>query len=572
MKAELACLCLFAAPVLVPACGSRTVGPIGTSTSTLPANAPDWARSGDQKTAAGSLFVCDGAGPTEELAQRAAMGTCSAKICELCGVEVKSTVTTHETLARVNIERKVVETCRRVRKGEEEIRYKQSSCGPDGCTSFIQIFFSAEAEARECKAYAEGNYADPAECERLIEEFRRTEGLDAASFRTRASLLDKAILACAEIDVRPTPKLTALDEILWQGVVSPSHTAWQRRRDDPAKPLAERVRIYLADRATAIARDRAASVYRPIDRQPLREAKVFVDRLAMIRDAMRAYASIMAMNEALAHVRYAPERAPDNRALVAAMGNVIPFGKWDKDRLYGWVLRELTTAKRDFPGVKDFLTKTYPPPWSRDDARGFTDFFAADDKVTAEEWAMAMQGEPCADCLGTLVAAHEHGGDGKRLGRIVEAAHKVQESSRTPKEISRVAGVFSHVDGDWLLRAEPKLSTEVVAAVYTWDRLKHALDRLASKGSSPAADRVRRALAARLLKQLERDIRSEDCDRLDHKLATLESEGQSTRRFEADLCRCLDNAKDPRRVGHLDELYLRLVEWNARCVRKGGPS
>ena len=61
--------------------------------------APDWARAGDQKSSDGSLFVCEGAGATEELAQRAALAACSAKICELCGVEVKSTVTTRETLS-----------------------------------------------------------------------------------------------------------------------------------------------------------------------------------------------------------------------------------------------------------------------------------------------------------------------------------------------------------------------------------------------------------------------------------------------------------------------------------------
>jgi hypothetical protein len=571
MRAALACLC-FATVALVPACGSRSAAPAGTRTSTLPANAPDWARDGDQKTSTGSLFVCEGAAATEELAQRAALGTCSAKICELCGVEVKSTVTTQETLAKVDIERKVVETCRRVRKGEEEIRYKQSSCGPGGCTSFIQIFFSAESEARECKAYAEGNFADPAECERLIEEFRRTPGLDAASFRARVTLLDQAILGCADIDVRPTPKLTAMDEIVWQGVVSPRLTPWQRRRDDPALPLAERVRTYLADQATLSARERAKQIYRPLDRQPLRESKVFVDRLAAIRDAMRAYASIMALSEALAQVRYAPERAPEATALVAAMRDVVPFGKHDRDSLHAWVLRDLTAAERDVPGVKDFLTRTYPPPWSGGDARAFADFFAADDQVTDSEWAMAIQGEPCAVCLGKLVAAREHGGEGKRLARIVEAARKVQASSRAQREPAAVAGVFMHLDGDWLLRAEPKLSADVVRAVYTWNRLKHALDRLASQGSDAAADRVRKALAARLAQRLERDVAGEDCDHLDGKLATLEMEGQSTRRFEADLCRCLGDPKDTRRVGHRDTLYLRLIEWNASCVRKGGPS
>jgi hypothetical protein len=497
------------------------------------------------------------------------MGTCSAKICELCGVEVKSTVETRETLAKVDITRKVVETCRRVRKAEEEIRYKQSACGPGGCTSWIQVFFSAEAEARECKAYADGKFADSGECEGLIDKFRNTPGLDATSFRTRTALLDQAIIACAEIDVRPTPKLTAMDEILWQGVLSPSHTAWEKTRDDPSKPIDERVRVYLADRETMTAREHAGRIYRPIDRQPLIESKVFVDRLALVRNAMRAYASIMTMNEVLNHVRYSPEREPDSKALVAAMRDVIPFGNFDKDRLYAWAIHDLTDAKRDFPAAKDFLTKTYPPPWTGRQARDFAEFFAADDKVTDQEWAMAIQGEPCADCLGELVGARDHGGDHKRLAHIVEATNKVYANERARKQTSRV---FESLNGDWLLRAEPKLPGDAAATVYTWDRLKMALAKVGTKGSNAAADQVRKALAARLGKQLERDIAGERCDRLDDKLDFLEAEGQSTRRFEADMCRCLQDPKDARRVGHLDGLYLRLVEWGASCVRKGGPS
>jgi hypothetical protein len=558
----------------LPACGSRSAAPSGAGSGTsapptFSANAPDWARAGDKKTGDGSIFNCEGAGPTEELAQRAAMGTCSAKICELCGVEVKSTVETKETLTKVDITRKVVETCRRVRKAEEEVRYKQSACGPGGCTSWLQIFFSAEAEARECKAYADGKFADSGECEGLIDKFRNTPGLDAASFRTRTALLDQAIIACAEIDVRPTPKLTAMDEILWQGVLAPSHTAWEKTRDDPSKPMAERVRANLADRETMVTREHASNIYRPIDRQPLMVSKVFVDRLALVRDGMRAYTTLMAFNEALNHMRYSPEREPDSKALVAAMRDVIPFGNFDKDRLYSWAIHELTDAKRDFPAAKDFLTKTYPPPWTGRMPRDFAELFAADDKVTEQEWAMAMQGEPCADCLGKLVGARDHGGDGKRLARIAEATAKVYASERARKQTSRV---FEYLDGDWLLRAEPKLSGEAAATVYTWDRLKIALDKLGTKGSNAAADQVRKALAGRLAKQLERDVASERCDQLDRKLETLEAEGQSTRRFEADMCRCLRDPKDPRPVGHMDGLYLRLIEWGASCVRKGGPS
>jgi len=567
MRAELSVLTCLSVVASLAGCGGRAVAPTGISPAPVSANAPDWARAGDQKTAGGSLFVCEGTGPDEEQAQRAAQGACSAKICELCGVEVKATVETKETLTKVDVTRKVVETCRRVRKTGEEIRYKQAACGPGGCTSWLQIFFSAEAEARECKAYADGNYADSAECEKLIEQFRNTPGLDSASFRTRTALLDKAIIACADIDVRPTPKLTAMDEILWQGVVSPSHLPWQPLRDDAQKPLAERVRVYAANRAQEFARESQSTVYHGMDRQPLIETKVFVDRLARVRDAMRAYASIMLVLEGMADARYTVEPKPDTSGLVKAMREVIGVGEFDRHRLHTWVRNILAESKRDYPGVKDFLVETYPPPWSGRDASAFARLFACDDQVTDKEWSMVMQGEPCADCLAQLLGASEHGGDGKRLQRIALAVEKVASAEKARGNAARV---FEYLDGDWFLRPEPKLASDAAEKIYTWDRLKSQLGKLATKGTSPAADQTRKALVARLGKQLERDIKSESCDRLGYKLDLLESEGQSTRRFEADLCRCLTDGKPGRRVGHLDELYLRLIDWGASCVRKGG--
>lgn len=553
------------------ACGSRTAAPTGAGpTASLSANAPDWARAGDQKTSGGKLFVCEGGGATEELAQRAAHGTCSAKICELCGVEVKSTVETRENLQKVSIERKVVETCRRVRKAEEEVRYKQSACGPGGCTSWLQVFFSAEAEARECKAYADGNYADPAECERLIDQFRNTPGLESAAFRARVALLDQAIIACAEIDVRPTPKLTAMDEIVWQGVVSPSHTPWQPTADDQAKPIAERVRTRQHNRAIETAREHASFIYKGIARQGLLECKIFVDKLAKVRDAMRAYASIVAVTEALAAVHYTVEPKPDTTGLVAAMRDVIPLGELDRERMHTWVRNDLIDTKRDYPAVRDFLLATYPPPWTQwQKANRFADFFAADDTITDQEWAAIMQGPPCLHCLRPMVNARNHGSDAKRVARIVEAVNKI---AADPVQGRNVANLVSDLDADWLMRVESKLSAAAGPTIYTWERWKRAYDKLPPKGVEPAGDQMRKQLVARLGKQLDQSVASESCEKLDGKLELLEREGQDTRRFEAALCRCLADAKDKRRVGHLDELYLRLVDWNAACVRKGGPS
>ncbi|MBN1962520.1 MAG: hypothetical protein JW841_16425 [Deltaproteobacteria bacterium] len=552
-------------------CGGPTVSStkVVSNTAKAPAaNAPAWALEGDQKTNTGSYFICEGQGPNEDQALRAAQGICSAKICELCGVEVKSTVETRETLEQVNVERKVVETCRRVRKSEDEIRYKQSSCGPDGCTSWLQVFYSAAAEARECKAYADGNFADPAECERIIEEFRKTPGLSFASFNTRVDLLNQAIVACAEIDVRPTPRLTALDEILWQGVLSPSLIPWRKNSDDKSKPLKERVLDYLELRRVEAQRGRAQEIYRPIDRQQLRETKVFVERIAKIRDAMRAYASIIYMFEELANVQFTLAEKADTKKLVDAMAAVIPIGKYDRMDLHMWVTRVLSATYIDWPEVKKFLMQTYPPP------TGYTSnimlLFKSDELITDDEWEFVSKGESCITCYAKLLSVVNHdGAESKRFNRVVTVVKKLYTEKIIPRKIK---GVTDVLDAEYLLRLEPEIPKAIVNDIYTWDRLMRAYKHLAIKGMDKAADKTRKKLVERLRQQLKQDIASEKCNHLDHKLKILEEEGINTSEFEKDLCKCIQKQKSDRRVGDLDELFLRLINWGATCVNKGGAS
>src|SRR5450432_2725464 len=76
---------------------------------------PAWAQTGDQASADGNIFVCQGEGATEEAALAAAHAICNDKVCKLCGVEVESVVQTTETLKGVSMQRKVVERCRRFR-------------------------------------------------------------------------------------------------------------------------------------------------------------------------------------------------------------------------------------------------------------------------------------------------------------------------------------------------------------------------------------------------------------------------------------------------------------------------
>src|SRR5688572_26058388 len=158
---------------------------------------PGWAALGDRTDTAGSTFVCQGEGETEEQALTTAQGTCNDKVCRLCGVEVQSVIETTETLEGVSMQRKVVERCRQFRKSPLKVGHKSTDCGPAGCVAWLEVTFSKADEKAECSAYASEHFADPNECERLIQEFRTSEGRTAASLYARARLLDAALTACA---------------------------------------------------------------------------------------------------------------------------------------------------------------------------------------------------------------------------------------------------------------------------------------------------------------------------------------------------------------------------------------
>src|ERR1700759_5137415 len=84
------------------------------------AAAPSWAGKSDSSDEKGNLFICSGEGKNEQDALDSALALCNDKICKLCGVEVESPTTTSETLKGVDLSRKVVERCRRVRKAEPQ--------------------------------------------------------------------------------------------------------------------------------------------------------------------------------------------------------------------------------------------------------------------------------------------------------------------------------------------------------------------------------------------------------------------------------------------------------------------
>ena len=527
--------------------------------------------------------MCEGAGSDEQQATEAARALCSAKICELCGVEVKSTTETRETLEKVDVERKVVETCRRVRKSEEQIRYRQASCGPQGCTAWLQVFFGREAEARECRAYANENFADSAQCEELIEQFRRTPDRTAQSFGVRAALLGRAIVACAEIDVRPTPKLTALDEILWQGVVSPRAEPRPRRPIDKTRPIAERLQAIAANTADAWKLDYAERAYAQLDRQPLLESKIFVDRIARIRDAMVGYESIMAALEAVVDAEQSADAAHD-AALVRALRAVKPVvGKSSPERVLAWAADDISRNKKTLalPGIKAFFMEKYASS-AENVAAALMRAMTIDKRASEDEWQFVMkQMHSCVACATSLLDLPEHGAEPTRVARLVEYARVATTDAQVK--------ALRAVDPELLLRAEQALDAQLVARLITYEWLQQWLQKLPTAGRDTVAYTVRqswtsssydwrwtispaqhKALAGRAWQLLQTHAAAMRCQDLDKELSLLEGHGVDTRGLESTLCRCVS---EPRSSGMRDvnELYQRLVAWGASCVSKEGP-
>ncbi|HEX5657199.1 MAG TPA: hypothetical protein VFX59_08385 [Polyangiales bacterium] len=567
-----AALCVL----LIGCAGARAPG---TAAGPVSAEAPSWARVGDEKTGDGTLFVCEGEGADEQQATDAARAICSGKICELCGVEVKSSIETHETLDKVEVERKVVETCRRVRKGDEEIRYRQAGCGPKGCQAWLQVFFSAESEARECRAYADGNFADSGQCEELIEQFRRTPDRTAQSFHVRAELLSRAIIACAEIDVRPTPKLTALDEILWQGVVSPRAELRPRRPIDKAQPISQRLQLMAENASDAWKTEYAEHAYKAIDRQPLLESKVFVDRVARIRDAMIAYESIMTAMEAVVDTEHNPDAVHDN-ALVAALRGLKPVaGGWTPDRVLAWVADELSRnrATLRLPGIKAYLMEKYAA--SADVGQTLMRAITSDERASDDEWKYVLGTmHACFTCATTLIDLPEHGGDAKRLARLVE----LSRTASTDSHVKALQGVYPEL----LLRAEPSFDAALAARIFSYEWFEQWLRKLPALGDDVVAHTLHqswtsssydwrwtvspaqhKAFAARAWQLLQ--AKSLRCDDWDKELSLLEVHGVDTRALESTLCRCASESKS-NGMRDLTELYQRLVAWGASCARKEG--
>jgi len=487
---------------------------------------PGWAKQPDSADKSGHTFVCEGAGPNETEALAAAFGVCNDKICKVCGVEVESVLKTKETLSGIGMERQVTERCRRVRKHDPAVKFKNVDCGPSGCRAWVQVFYSKADEEAECPRYADEKFADPERCEIDIDEYSRARGHTADAFKIRRDALERGVADCKDIDVRPTPAMMALDAKLHAGLDSFETT-------NPLGFDSDDWEYYT----------RLPSGFR----EDLRQTKTLIDRIRKVRDYVHDRFLVFSVHDA-AWAKDIDTPAGVAR-LLSAMQRCAPgarFGAADDVNIA--MLWRLKKVKADTTAIGDYLRKVYPVESLRrsgnfmgQDGR-IASFFAGDDKVSAPEWdyvVKAHQLTPCVGCLSGLIAAHDHGGDDVRLKRILFAYDTLPVSAR-PGALNHQYQQFMPIkDPEFLLRIETKLP-EAMRAWYD-GRMWDAVFNEAKRHASP---QVQAQVAARFAKALAREPVTEKgrdyCDDLNARLTKLE-EAKTSGLDGVDkmLCWCL---------------------------------
>jgi hypothetical protein len=469
---------------------------------------PSWAKQPDAADKSGHTFVCEGAGGSEAAALAAAFGVCNDKICKVCGVEVESVLKTKETLSGVGMERQVTERCRRVRKNEPTVKFKNVDCGPSGCRAWVQVFYSKADEEAECPRYADEKFEDPARCETDIDEYARAHGHSAAAFKTRRDALDRALVDCRSIDIRPTPAIMALDAKLHAGLDS-------FETKGPIRFESDDWEYYT----------RLPSGFR----EDLRQTKTLIGRIQKVRDYVHDRFLVFSVHDA-AWAKDLDTAAGVQR-LLAAMQRCPPgarFGAADDVNIA--MLWKLKKMKIDTTAIGDHLRKVYPVDslirsgnFLGQDGR-LASFFAADDKVTAPEWDYVVKSHqltPCVGCLSNLLEARDHGGDEVRLKRLLFAYDTLPASKKAGGLNHSYQQFMPLKDPEFLLRIEPKLP-ETMRAWYD-GRMWEAVFDEAKRHASPE---VQKRVAARFAKALGREPVTEKgrdyCDNLDKRLSKLE--------------------------------------------------
>ena len=513
--------------------------------------APGWASKPDSADEKGHLFVCSGEGKSEQDALDSALAICSDKICKLCGVEVESTTVTKETLTGVDLQRKVVERCRRVRKAEPQLRAKSLECEEGRCQGFVQLFYSREAEKAECAAFAREDFAGPELCEADVEVFRRQQGISAASLRARTAQLDAALAHCAQIDVRPTPALLALDVKLRAGI---GGIGSDGRRDDRAADA------YLGNFGPAL--------------QAIAETNTLLGRLQQARALVANRALAMEVIEAA----MAPDcDSPAGVARWLAALQAAPLGgAYGAPDPHFFRVVLLPDFKSDTTAIAAFLRNAYlpekpPPGMDGEEWSLVSRAMAADGRVTPEEWDLGLRATRlrlCSACLPQLLRAGDHGGREVRLARFVEGveAQRAAFGARMSRPGYGIYELLPHGDPVFVLEAEEVVQAEWKAS-FDYELYGHVTGSFRSL--QPPGDQ-QRALRRWSEKAAVPGRGGDPCRELPRRLEALRrAEAPRVPALDQAVCDCLDGALAAEERGQKKEALQYALDGGLACV--GGP-
>ena len=488
---------------------------------------PKWADKPDSQDERGHTFICEGQGATEEDAFAAAQGICNDKICKLCGVEIESVVETRETLTGVDLSRKVVERCRRVRKSETKVKSKATDCEDGSCSVWVEIFYPVEDQKAECTTYTKEDFTDPKACEADVQGYRLVEGRTAESFRKRRDFLDQALQHCARIDVRPTPAILALDEKLRAGLDSFEWTQPMDRevRDEYSKPVWA---FYAASD--------------PSLRSQVAESRLLIERLRLVRDLVANKALVFAVIEA-AQARDLDSPAGIDR-LVKAMLDAPPGRQYGARNVHFGAVGGIWRFKTDTSPLSDVIRKLYPDGKAeREDTFTAAKLFAQDGKTSPEEWewiVKAHQRAYCVECLRTLLAAPDHGSRETQLARAVQAL-PLACNRGNERDVNLFWELVGYSNPLVALELEPRVPERLKAA-YSWKSLREGVER-SSNSSWSGVDAATRAQfmkrAAQALADEKPQSERDFCTSLANDLQLLQKAGAPLEVTDPRTCSCL---------------------------------
>jgi hypothetical protein len=510
--------------------------------------APQWAKQADAADAAGHTFVCEGRGKSDEDALASAQAICNDKICKVCGIEVESITETKETLTGVDFQRKVVERCRRVRSGDTKLQYKSSDCEPSGCTAWIQIRYTKEDEQRECPRYARDDFADPAACEKDVDEFEHVPGRTAEAFRKRTSLLDAALGHCEKIDVRPTPAMLALDNKLHHGMDAFEWVPSGRDREG------------YGDDDRYVDRDRPIWGWYLPRPEPLRreisETRLLIDRIRLVRDYVANKALVMAVFDAA--VSRAWDTPEGVERLRAALEKAPPGKQYGAAKVHFIALFDLARAKTDTSAVGALLRKLYPPEsLEAGESWQLALYFKGDGRVTQEEWDYvfaAHRKHRCVECLRVMLEARDHqardgGGEKVRLARFQQAWESIPKRGDPKRDFALFKSVIGYSRPELLLLVEDAVPLEA-RAFLDWDYFYEFISRFHKDDPEPARSAIL-ARAAQALASGELDHSS--CSSLADHLKRLQDAGGDPTPVHKRACECLSGPLKKEGEGYVNK-------------------